>query len=196
MDLESHRYEGVRNALRSLPARVPPPQLETALRVIASRERARAVNRRTLGKCVASWADRASLTLHDIMRPLALPMAGGLVSAMVLFTVLAPSFAMQNPRLLTNDVPTALSTEASVKGTPGIDLDNADIIVDLVVDENGRMVDYTIVKGNNVVNSESLRRSLENSLLFTTFTSGTQFGQPMLSKIRVLMCSSRIDVRG
>lgn len=196
MDLESDRYERVRSALRRLPAYVPPPHLDTSLRVIASRERARANRRRTLGNYTASWLDRTSLMLRNIMRPLALPMAGGLVSAMVLFSVLAPGFAMQNPRQLKNDVPTVLSTEASVKGIAPIALNSADVVVDLVIDENGRMVDYTIVKGSNVVNDESLRRSLENSLLFTTFTPGTTFGQPMLSKIRVSLRNSQIDVRG
>jgi hypothetical protein len=57
------------HVLRSLRPRVPPSGLTTSLRVLASRER-----QRRLG---ADWPGRLRLFAANLMRPLALPLAGG-----------------------------------------------------------------------------------------------------------------------
>ena len=55
--------EHVSLMLRSLPPRVPPAGLTTSLRVIASRERQRLIERRSLARVFAAWLDRTRLTL-------------------------------------------------------------------------------------------------------------------------------------
>lgn len=193
--LEDHGQ--VRSALRGLAPRVPPKQLETRLRVLASRAAARQAGRATFPRMMASAWERFRLRADNLMRPLALPLAGGLVVAIALFGMLVPSFAIP-PDDAKFDVPTVLSTEATLKSMAPISFSDsdADVVVDLTVDEQGRMVDYSIVEGKARVATEAERRSLENSLLFTLFNPATAFGQPMSGKVRVSIRRSRIDVRG
>src|SRR5579862_5880583 len=89
-DLAEERICG---ALRSLPTRIPPAELTVALRVIASRERQRFLERRTWGQAIATWRERASLSAGDMMRSLVLPLAGGVSAAVILFsTWLVPTY--------------------------------------------------------------------------------------------------------
>src|SRR5690242_10465503 len=98
-------------ALRSLPARVPPPALRTKLLVLASRE----LQRRRLGRW-QRWTVGLRDNAQNMMRPLALPLAGGVFSAIVLFsTFFGSTYPLQAPR--NADVPTILTTEAAVKST-------------------------------------------------------------------------------
>lgn len=190
-------YRQVRFAVRGLAPKIPPKQLEIQLRVLASRAAAHRAERSSYSRLVSSLLDRASLHLDNMMRPLALPLAGGLVAAVLLFGMLAPSFALP-PDHSKFDVPTVLSTEATLKAMAPISISDSDsdVVVDLTVDEQGRMVDYSIIEGKARISTEAERRSLENSLLFTQFNPATAFGQPMSGKIRVSFRSSRIDVRG
>ena len=172
--------------LRSLPSRVPPAGLTTSLRVLASRERRRRD---------AAWVDRAHLVVNNLMRPLALPFAGGVFSTVVLFSMwLVPTYPMRGETGF--DVPTMLTTEATVKGTGPIGATGDDVVVDVTISGAGRMVDYSIVSGRSAGDDEALRRNIENMLLFTEFTPATAFGQPTASKIRLSLWSSHVDVKG
>ena len=73
---------------------------------------------------------------------------------------------------------------------------DSDIVVDVDVDEQGRMIDYAVVAGANVLANREVRRRLENALVFSNFTPGTTFGQPIVSKVRLWFHSSRIEVKG
>ena len=45
-----------------------------------------------------------------------------------------------------------------------------DMVVDVVVDEQGRMLDYAIVAGASVLADSQMRKRLENALVFSNFT--------------------------
>ena len=180
-------------ALRALPKRLPPVELITSLRVIASREGQRARARRSLRHTFAQWIERMSLAAHDVMRPLALPLAGGVFSAVVLFSMfVVPTYPLRGNSGF--DVPTMLTTEATVKGAAPFGIEGGDLVVDVTLDDQGRMVDYQIVSGTGV--DANLRHRLENMLLFTEFVPATAFGQPTRAKLRLTMFSSQIDVKG
>lgn len=180
--------EVLSQALRALPARIPPSGLTTSLRVIASRHRQRQSSRSSV-----TWRDRARLFATNLMRPLALPFAGGVFSTVVLFsTYLMATYPVRASS--TFDVPTGLFTEATVKGTGPIgSAAGDDVIVDVTVNDQGRMVDYTIVTAGA---NESLKRSIETMLLFTEFTPATAFGQPVSAKMRISLRKSFVDVKG
>ena len=184
---ESERYRQMREALRSLPQRTPPPDLVVRLRVAASKAR---VNR------FHGWRERFRLSLGSLMRPLALPAAGGLCSAVFLFSTLVPTFraafAMDNSP---GDVPTMLTTEPTLKAMAPVAFFNGDAVVDLKIDDRGRIVNYSIVGAPGAA-SDQLRHSIENSLLFTEFWPATNFGRPIAGTIRISFRSSHIDVRG
>jgi hypothetical protein len=184
--------EGLSQALRALPVRIAPPGLTTSLRVMASRERQRRLNGRGMTAAFFAWRDRLDLFTNHLMRPLALPLAGGVFSAVALFSMLVPTYPMRANSSF--DVPTMLTTEVGVNRVAPIHVSDDDIIVDVTVDGQGRMIDYTIVSG--VLTNVRMQRRLEAVLLFTEFTPATTFGQPMASKMRLSLRSSHIDVKG
>jgi hypothetical protein len=180
--------ENLSQMLRALPRRLPPPAFRSSLRVVASRER----QRRTYGR-TATAMDRLRLFADNLMRPLALPFAGGVFSTVILFSMwLGPMYPV---RASSNfDVPTILTTEATVKVTAPI-ASSGDATVDVTVDGEGRMIGYTVLSGD-VSQDEALRRSIESVLLMTRFTPATAFGQPVSGRIRISLHSSHIDVKG
>jgi len=178
------------NALRSLPPRMPPAGLRASLRAMASRECA-VRERSNLRAAGLGFADRFSLWANNLMRPLALPFAGGILSALGLFSIwLTPTYPLRADTGF--DVPVGLPTEAAIVGTFNIGVSSPDVVVDVYLDGD-RFVDYKVVSGE-LTNAE-LRR-LQNVLVFSRFVPARSFGVPRVSKIRVSLISSSIDVRG
>ena len=177
-------------ALHALGRVRPPAKLNSSLRVLASRQVQKIVYGRSLTRM-----DRFRLSFDNLMRPLALPFAGGIFSAVILFSMwVVPSFPVHASTA--SDVPIGINTEAAVRrmapiaATPEID-----VVVDVTIDGVGRMVDYSIVSGD-VTNDAALRRTIEGFLLLTSFTPATSFGQPVEGRLRLTLRSSHIDVRG
>ena len=192
--LETERYSGLRQELRSLPRPLPPPELTTRLRVLASKIRTESAGGTSPWN---RWLNRLELSLHHLMRPLALPAAGGLCSAIFLFSTLVPTFksafAMGE---LSGDVPTMLATEPMLKDTAPVAFADGEAVVYVQLDDQGGIIDYSIVSAPGQ-QSEKLRHSIENSLLFTEFWPATTFGRPRAGTIRISFHNnSRIDVRG
>lgn len=180
----------VRHVVGQLPAVAPPAELGSVLRVMASQERSRLLARKHPFRC---FAEQFHLWVENLMRPLAIPLAGGLVSAMLLFGMLMPTFAFQrNP---SNDVQVALFTEPTVKDQNPFALPDADFVIEILVDGQGRMIDYSVIQGPSLKNSE-LRRAIENKLLFMEFTPATAWGAPRFGKIRLSLHRSLDTVRG
>lgn len=180
--------EHVSMALRSLPPRIPPPDLTTSLRVIASRERQRLIEGRNPLQAFASWLNRTRFTLLDMLRPLMLPAAGGVFSAVVLFSMwVVPTYPLLAK--IAADTPATFPGSVVVKGSVAAGLKES-ILVDVDVDEQGRMVDYQVVSGASVVSDPTTRRRMENLLLFIQFAPATSFGMPMAGKARVLLMPS------
>ena len=189
----------LRSTLRRIPVRVPPASLKTQLRVVASRE---LIRQKATASVPAMWAEcrsRFDLWSQNLMRPLAIPTAGGFLSAMVLFCLLpvgmaSPSLALSVVTLA--DVPTALYTDATVKSISPVGFNDEDVVVEITIDDQGRILNYTIPDGPHTLKSPGLRRNIESSLLFTQFTPATTFGQPMSGKVRLSFRNSSINVKG
>ena len=191
----SRQYVRGRAALRALPVLTPPAHLLTSLRVLASHERARRLAGERLPDFMAQWFLRARLWARLMMQPLALPVAGGLVSAVILFALVIPNLLARHA-IFTADVPTTLSTEAAFVGLGPYGIGGEEVTVDMTLDSQGRFLDYSIPGGQTWVQNPGSRRSVENALLFLRFAPGTTFGQPASSKIRLTLRRSHIDVRG
>ena len=182
----------LRRMLRSLPQRRPSDELGTKLRVLASKESVRRKSRASASQFLRTWAEDLRLVANNMMRPLAIPTAGGFVSALLLFGVLAPSLASRGG-VPGTDVPTALYTEASVRSFIPLGFQNEDLTVEVTIDGDGRVIDYAFPADHK---NHALHRSIENYLLFTQFTPVRNFGQPVKAKVRISFQSSRIEVRG
>jgi hypothetical protein len=68
-----------------------PSACKLQLQVLASRERARWNATKTVPLAFHTWAVNIKLAIDNLMRPLAVPLAGGLVSALLLFSLLVPT---------------------------------------------------------------------------------------------------------
>jgi hypothetical protein len=193
--LESEQYSQLREKLRSLPKLTPPADLTTRLRVVASKVRMESFGGASPW---SRWRDRVELSLRNLMRPLALPAVGGLCSAVFLFSTLVPMFKSAFALSVSGDVPTMLVTEPLLKYTGPISFTDGDAVVDLQLNDQGRIFDFTIVSAPGQ-DGEKLRHSIENGLLFTEFRPATTFGRGVASTVRISFRSSRssrIDVRG
>jgi hypothetical protein len=190
--------------LRRLPRRVPPAELRSNLRVIASRARQQAARGPAES---AAWAIRFELFSKNLMRPLAIPFAGGIFSTVVAFsmwlstgaTVHATNgFDIPIPASRRSQITTLVTKDPSVQKTapiPAYGLD--DVVVDVTIDGSGGMIGYTIVSGN-VTQDETLKRQIDTVLLLTKFNPAKTLGTPVEGKIRLSLSAlhSYIDVKG
>ena len=182
--------ERLSRALRSLPSRIPPVGLTTNLRVIASRERQRLIERGTLPKLFASWYERTSLSAGEMFRSAILPFAGGLFTAVILFSIwLVPTYPL-HAQSAADDVPTMLTTEARVQEA-GLSLSGGDALLDVTVDETGGVVGYALVSGGDALQDPARLQRLKTELPFLRFTPRTEFGRPTASVVRLHL--SQID---
>ncbi len=187
------QVQHVRTMLQSLPVAAPPPDVVARLRVVASHERARRLARVDLSTRLEHWADRFHLFINNLMRPVALPLAGGLVSALFLFSMLVPSLLFQIN--FHNDVPvSAFYTEAALVEAAPFNFTYEDAVVELTINEKGVVTDYSFPSGKLDRNAES--NLIANLVLFSRYIPATLFGQPTTSKILVPFRRSRIVVRG
>jgi hypothetical protein len=182
-------------ALHSLPPPLPPAGFPVKMRVLASRERQRGRRRSSLQSWFGYCREVFALFAQNLMKPLAVPFAGGLVSAIVLFGVLAPSLLVN--REIASDVPSVLSTGPVLKSSFAFGLadEEADIIVDLIIDNQGRVIDYAIPVGQGAVHPD-LVRGLQSTLLYTHFAPATVFGKPASGRTRITLRRSKMDVKG
>ncbi len=179
-----------------MPQVAPSPDLQLRLKVIASREQLRQKTRRTFANAFAQWRDGVSLTLKNLMRPLMLPVAGGIASACILFGMLVPDFAMEVHPVRNDVLLPVLYTRASVDYLMPIAMSGADLEIDVHVDESGKMTDYQVISGQNLLANPQLRRRIESTLLLSKFSPATTFGQPTNGRIRVRLVRDEVDVKG
>ena len=184
----------LRGYLLSAPPHAVPEDLSVSLRILASRE----LSRRRIAAVAPPWwvglRDRFQLWMDNLMRPIAIPIAGGLASALVLFSVLMPT--IYPPAVSAYDVPVGWYREATVSELGPFGVPDDIIILDVTIDEQGRMVDYSIPANQPAMADAALRRVIENNLLFTRFNPTNFFGQPTSGKIRIALRRSQVDVRG
>lgn len=167
-------------SLRRLPAPVVPTRLVSDVRTQISQERARQQRPGWLWKLTNQWGY------------LALPGGVGLLFAVLIFGVFASHFAVPVPAR-TNDVPLAMRTPARPRDALLLNLNstNGDVVVQLLVDQNGRVASYHIVEGSYT--PQELRH-LRNNLLFTVFDPAMVFGVPTTDTL--IYSYRRVNVHG
>lgn len=180
----------IRALLRAMPPVPVPEGLATQLRVAASHERRRLQNRSTWRNLFHNWHERLKLTADNMMRPFALPFAGGLVSALFLFSMLVPTLRVFPGPL--NETPTILYTEPIIATTSPFGVGD-EILVELIINEEGRVVDYYLP--DRKMNRELLGK-IGNMILFTSFKPATSFGRPTNGRVTVSFRRSQIMVKG
>ncbi|HEY9140140.1 MAG TPA: zf-HC2 domain-containing protein [Bryobacteraceae bacterium] len=190
---EYQAFEKQRLAMRSMEELAVPPILTNRLRVLASHERLRQMARSSVSARLRHMADNARLFMDNMMRPVALPFGGGLLSAILLFSILAPGLSFT--RDLDSD-PSVISLvtlpEGRLVGANGevvrldmvgsIPSSSDSTLVELTVDRYGHVRDWNMVRGE-------LTPDVKSVIVFSNFNPGTYFGVPTESKILVSLHS-------
>ena len=171
----------LRKAVRSIPQATPPVQLETALRVIASRERKSMLQNR--GSRLAAWWNRWSLEVDLLMRPLTVPATGGLLSSMILFGVLAFTIGTTT-RVVGYEVPVLYESRADANLVP-FELRSKAVMVNISLDASGRIRDYSMGDGSYSVEG-NLARLQYNTISMPEFPSVLALAHPITGDVRIL----------
>lgn len=186
----------LRNRLRGMPKLSPSAHLSLDLRILASKERARAIRYQNWPSTFRYIRSRFSLHLENLMKPVAIPVVGGLTTALILFLLLAPVYPLRTVNAASIDVPTRLSTNASVKTMASFTAVERPVTLLVQVNNEGRVVGYLIEEGEDTMRNEATRRRIEQILLFTVFTPATSFGMPRNGEVRISVDSKSVLVQG
>lgn len=169
-------------ALKEMPSRRPPLDLTYRLRVLASHERARMM-------AGSNWWSALRFHFNQILKPLAVPVAGGFFASLLAFAILVPNFTVHAST--TNDVPIlGVYTPVTIVSSSPFAFSGKDVTIELTIDENGAVSDYTI-PGEGKISKDEMR-DVGNYLIFTSFKAATVFGQPITTK--TLLNIAHIDV--
>lgn len=183
-------WQRTQRLVSSLGPKTAPPELALRLRVAISQAAAQRSQRRLQGLLVR---------MENLADAFMLPATAGLVSAVIFFGVLIGFMAL--PMQLSasrDDVPTLLYTPPRLQALPsnlglGSPTLNAEpVVVETLVDANGRVQDYRILSGP--ANARGLEPELNNIMIFTTFQPATTFGVPTSG--RAVLSFAKINVGG
>lgn len=158
-----------RAMLRKMLTPAMPAGLKEELRAIAEKDRIRRVARVSRLQRFQNWASVFQVHCENLMRPLALPFAGGVISAVLLFGMWIPTITA-SPQSFSSDVSAPIFTDPSLNRSNPVRY-RGDVVVQLIIDERGRVADYRVIQGQD---SEELR----NFILFSTWNPSTYFGKP------------------
>jgi hypothetical protein len=195
---ELDRYQKLMQLLGRVQRSAPPDELATRIRIAAAKAREES----TVPRRLRRMRDRAHLILANILQPLALPAAGGLVAAALVFTLVLPFYARVGP--LTpgpDELPSALFQPArlvTLSGFPVSALGDSHsggpqtLLIEATVGVDGSVVSYRILSGPS---DPVVMRQLDQVLLFSRFRPSMSFGRPMAGG-RVVMSFSAVNVRG
>src|SRR5204863_2528013 len=106
------------------------------------------------------------LFVNNLMRPIAIPFAGGVSAALVLFSMLTPTLTIRAADART-DLPFYwLYTEGTIIDTPPFSFPGEEVEVLLTIDKNGQITGYACPDGNF---SHRVMDHIGNSSLLPTF---------------------------
>jgi len=175
----------MRLSLGKLNAAPVPAELRASLRDMAASERLRRISLTTQKTRTARWSDTVHLWFENLMRPMALPFAGGVLSALFLFAAWVPSMAA--PRI-SGDVPTPIMTAPSLDRFQFSPTDKGgNAVVTLLIDPRGKVMDCQVTGGE-------LSPELINMILFYQYTPAKVLGHDTWGTLVFRM--NEINVKG
>lgn len=192
-DLEA--YSRLSRVLAESVPVAPPSDLATRIRVQASRAQVQPASRRF-------W-ERAFVFFDNILRPLAVPATGGLLTAAFAFVFLVQSLIVGIPMgTIPNDLPTDLVQPAQLESlapfpAPGIIANGSGyaagvLTVEATLNAQGNVAGYRILSGPT---DAAVRHEIDEILIFSRFQPELTFGRPTAGG-RVVISFSEVRVRG
>ena len=183
-DMQRRQIRSLSAAMRNLPTVKVPELAAMKLQVLASHRR-----KGQLPTAISQWWSRMRLAFDNLLKPLAVPAAGGIMASFLCFGVIVDT--LQYRPDWRDDIPVGLFTQVTMDDPSPFGCLGQDVIVQLTVDENGRVTDYVLPRGGA---SPGQMQEIGNLVLYTTFTPATSFGQRISSKI--LVDIHHMNVRG
>jgi hypothetical protein len=194
------RFEALaeqRAMLRSLAGTKIPENVTAKLRVLASHECARQLTRVSFSARAKRWVSGLELTFDNLMRPVALPLTGGLLSAILLFSLFVPSLSFSHDlggREFLAEPGTLVKSPWGEETIPRFMPPSAPSdhvnVVDLYIDQTGKVWNWTVVHGE-------LTGELKTLIMFSRFQQpATSFGVRTSGAIRIYQVSPSPTVRG
>lgn len=189
--------QSVRSALLAMNELPLPADLHQKLRILASHEHASRMSRLTFAARLNHFRERMRLVFDNIMRPFGLPVASGLLSAMLLFALLVPSLSFAHRGGV--DGPSGVFTYPHITQVDatgdGPSIENPDsfgshyeTVLQLKISPEGKVWNWSVVQG-------TLTPELKEMILFSKFEPATMFGQPTWGTVTILYRHTYI-VRG
>jgi hypothetical protein len=167
-----------------------PPELIARLRVTASHHRAAVARRRDFSARLEHWSMRIRLAFDNMMRPVAVPFAGGLLSSFTCFLFLLPSltfhhnYGLEPPIMFRPDpgiVAGFTDPDGELVGVNNGKLEwgstvitSNEVSLTVLVDPSGEVRDWTVYDGNG----GQLTPEMKSVILFSKFIPATVSGQP------------------
>jgi hypothetical protein len=187
-----HRGEvrSLRSGLRHLPSLNVPELLNTRLRVLASRDRSRRLIRRDFSSWISEQMSRARLLFDNLLRPFAVPAAGGILASCLCFATVVDTLHMTPD--WQNDLPAGISTQVTIDELSPFSCKGRDVMVQLSVDSRGNVTDFELPQSAHATPEEL--QEIGNLVLYSTFSPAVRLGQRVASKQYVLI--SHFDVKG
>jgi hypothetical protein len=125
------------------------------------------------------------------------PVTAGFVSALIIFGIAMVYFVTPSSLQAKNDVPlvmvnTGPQLQPSAFGMTMDSIDDDSLVIEALVDANGRVQDYRILSDPN--DSKTVLPQVKQMLIFTTFRPALSMGRPTPSK--AVLSFSKISVKG
>ncbi|HZL56994.1 MAG TPA: hypothetical protein VFC21_07935 [Bryobacteraceae bacterium] len=180
----------MRSGLRHLPTVQVPPMLNIKLKVIASRERSRRLLRRDFQTWMKERKSRAKLFFDNLLKPFALPAAGGILASFLCFGVIVDKLHIVPD--WQNDLPIGISSAVAFQDLSPFSYGREDIKMNLTIDADGRVTDYELPQSGPASPEET--QEIGNFVLYSTFRPAVRSGRPVSSKQWVVL--SHINVKG
>jgi len=177
----------LRSNMRAMAQPAVPPALTARLRVDASHHRAGIARRRDLRARVQHLGMRIRLAFDNMMRPVAVPLAGGLFSSFACFFFLIPSLSFQHNygieppifRPAPEIVAGFTDPDGSIVGVKNAKLEwgsalvtQDEVSLTMLVDPTGQVLDWKIY------GSDELTPEMKDVIMFSKFIPATSSGQP------------------
>jgi len=189
------RYRRLAISLAHVEAAPPPADLVARIRVEASQPRSMAWRLGRIGV-------HAAMVFHHLLRPFAIPAAGGVLTALVVFVLLVQNTLMGVPLggFAPNDLPLNLVQPARLErlapfpapGVTGSDGYAGGLLLEATLNARGQVVSYKILSGPS---DALVQHQLDQILLFSRFRPLLNFGRPADGG-RVLLSFNEVLVHG
>jgi hypothetical protein len=173
--------------LKHLPLRKPPAIVSTRLRVAASRDRARRLLRLDWAARWKEFRQRARLIFDNLLKPLAVPATGGILASFLCFGVIVNDLHLD--ATFGDDMPVGLYRAVTIDELSPFCFNGGDVLVQLTIDRDGNVTDFMVPQEKP---SPDELREIGNLVLYSSFKPARAFGQPVSSKILLLIQHSTI----